>query len=41
MSTGMIESPSEISYEIICDDERTPPRKGYLEFDDQPAMMTP
>ena len=41
MNTGMIERPSEISYEIICALLRTPPRKGYLEFEAQPARTMP
>ena len=41
MITGMIERPSEISYEIICALDRTPPRNGYFELDAQPANTMP
>ena len=38
MSTGMMDMPIESSYAIICELLRMPPRKGYFEFDAQPAM---
>src|SRR6478672_9307826 len=41
MSTGMVDIPIEISYEIICALERRPPSNEYLLFDDQPARTMP
>ena len=40
-STGTSERPIESSYEIICAEERTPPKNGYFEFEDHPAMTMP
>ena len=41
MKTGITERPSASSYEIICELERMPPRKGYFEFEAQPARTMP
>src|SRR5215211_5155494 len=41
MSTGMIDIPIAISYEIICALDRNPPSSEYLLFDDQPASTIP
>lgn len=40
-STEIMINPMETSYDIICAADRKPPRKAYLEFDDQPAVMIP
>jgi hypothetical protein len=32
---------SDSSYEIICAEERMPPKSEYLLADDQPAIVTP
>ena len=40
-STGMIDKPIAISYEIICALERSPPSSEYLLFELQPAMVMP
>src|SRR6516162_2471984 len=40
-STVMMTKPIETSYETICAAERSAARKGYFEFDAQPAMITP
>src|SRR5688500_83914 len=40
-STGIVDNPIEISYEIICALERSPPSRAYLLFDAQPAMTIP
>ena len=37
----MTDIPMEISYEIICALERSPPRRAYLLFDDHPARTIP
>ena len=37
--TGSTDSVSESSYEISCAEARTPPRKGYLELEAQPARI--
>src|ERR1051325_5154438 len=37
----MVDIPIEISYEIICALDRSPPSNEYLLFDDQPASTTP
>src|SRR5579864_2710532 len=39
--TVMITKPIDTSYETICAAERSPPRKGYFEFEAQPPMMMP
>src|SRR3954469_25131958 len=39
--TVMMTNPIETSYETICAAERNPARKGYLKFEDPPAMITP
>src|SRR5438876_1219225 len=39
--TVMMTKPIETSYETICAAERSAARKGYFEFDAQPAMMMP
>src|SRR6476620_6128396 len=36
ISTGIVDIPMAISYEIICALERRPPSSEYLLFDDQP-----
>ena len=41
MSTPTSAKPIAISYATICAAERMAPRKAYLEFVAQPAMMTP
>ena len=38
---GRIIKLIETSYEIICDTERKPPNKAYLELLDQPAKSIP
>src|SRR5882757_8610596 len=40
-STVMMTKPMETSYDTICAAERNAARNGYLEFEAQPAMMTP
>src|SRR5262245_62377474 len=40
-STVMITKPIETSYDTIWAAERSAARKGYFEFDAQPAMMMP
>ena len=40
-STGIVDMPIAISYEIICALERSPPSSAYLLFDDQPASTMP
>src|SRR6185503_9711303 len=40
-STVIMTKPMETSYDTICAAERTAARKAYLEFDAQPAMITP
>src|SRR3954453_3458492 len=40
-STVMMTKPMETSYDTICAAERSAARKGYLEFDAQPAMIPP
>src|SRR6478672_3192592 len=40
-STGIVDIPMEISYEIIWALERSPPRSAYLLFDDHPARTIP
>ena len=40
-STGMVDMPIAISYEIICALERSPPSSAYLLLDDQPASTIP
>src|SRR5438067_5270543 len=40
-STVMMTNPIETSYDTICAAERSAARKGYFEFDAQPAMMMP
>src|SRR5579872_4291387 len=40
-STVMMTKPIETSYDTICAAERSAARNGYLEFDAQPAMITP
>src|ERR1700730_5127024 len=40
-STVMMTKPIETSYDTICAAERNAARKGYFEFEAQPAMMTP
>jgi hypothetical protein len=37
----MSPKPSASSYEIICADERSPPIRLYLLFEDQPASAMP
>src|SRR5689334_25388787 len=37
----MVDIPMEISYEIICALERSPPSNEYLLFDAQPAITMP
>src|SRR5438067_6714053 len=39
--TVMMTKPIETSYDTICAAERSAARKGYFEFDAQPAMMMP
>src|SRR5205085_2727307 len=39
--TVMMTNPIETSYDTICAAERSAARKGYFEFDAQPAMMMP
>src|SRR5262249_880763 len=41
MNTATMDSPIATSYEIICADDRSPPRSGYVEPDAQPASTTP
>src|SRR5512146_791196 len=41
ISTGIVDIPIEISYEIICALDRSPPRSEYLLFDDHPARTMP
>ncbi len=41
MSTGIVDIPMAISYEIIWALERSPPSSEYLLFDDQPASTMP
>ena len=41
ISTGIVDMPIEISYEIICALERRPPSSEYLLFDDHPASTMP
>src|SRR5438093_12317430 len=41
MSTPTSAKPMAISYDTICAAERRQPRKAYLEFDAQPARITP
>src|SRR5215467_10785489 len=41
MITGIVDMPIEISYEIICALERSPPSSEYLLFDDHPASTMP
>src|SRR5215207_112844 len=41
MMTPTSAKPIAISYATICAAERIAPRKAYLEFDAQPARMTP
>jgi hypothetical protein len=38
--TGSTESVIESSYEMSWAEARTPPRKGYFEFEAQPARMS-
>src|SRR5687767_4304382 len=38
--TGMTDSAIDSSYEISCAEARTPPRKGYFEFEAQPARIS-
>src|SRR5262245_2587923 len=40
-STVMMTKPIETSYDTICAAERSAARKGYFEFEAQPAMITP
>src|SRR3954462_13184693 len=40
-STGIVDIPIAISYEIICALERSPPSNEYLLFDAQPASTMP
>ena len=40
-STGIVDMPIAISYEIIWALERRPPSSAYLLFDDQPASTMP
>src|SRR5262245_1844030 len=37
--TGIVDSPIASSYEIICAEERSPPRSAYLLFDAQPPSV--
>src|SRR5437660_1391663 len=41
MNTATMDSPIATSYEIICADDRSAPRSGYVEPDAQPASTTP
>jgi len=41
MTTGIVDMPIAISYEIICALDRSPPSSEYLLFDAQPASATP
>src|SRR6201985_1795860 len=41
ISTTTSAKPIEISYETICAAARIAPRNAYLEFDAQPARITP
>src|SRR5881392_1717284 len=41
MNTATMDSPIATSYEIICAEDRSPPRIGYVEPDAQPASTTP
>ena len=41
ISTTTSAKPMAISYDTICAAERIAPRNAYLEFDAQPAMITP
>src|SRR5579883_2588592 len=40
-STVMMTNPIDTSYDTICAAERNAAKNGYLEFDAQPAMITP
>ncbi len=40
-TTEITAAPIASSYEIICADDRSPPRSEYFEFDDHPASVTP
>src|SRR6266480_3144741 len=40
-STGMVDIPIEISYEIICALDLSPPSNAYLLLDDHPASTIP